>query len=144
MADAFNLKIIVPGGIIWEDSGVSSLFAVGEEGGLEILPGHTDFLTPLRVSRLEVLKPGRYHQSRVQWSVAGGILQVSKEGVVVISPAVEKADNIDVERARNARGRARARLGKADSGIDMERARQAMERAEVRLKVATFKQDNLD
>ncbi len=142
MADTFNLKIIVPGGVIFEGSDVIRLIAVGEEGELEILPGHADFLTPLRVSRLEVHKRGHNRQVRVQWSVAGGILQVSKAGAVIISPAVEQAQSIDVERAQTARGRARERLSKSDAEVDMDRARHALARAEVRLKVASFNRDN--
>ena len=142
MADTFNLKIIVPGGIIFEDAGVIRLHAAGEEGELEVLPGHTDFLTPLRISRLEVIKQGYKRRERSQWSIAGGILQVSKAGVVVISTAVEQSDSIDLERARNARRRARERLKKPEAEIDIDRARQALARAEVRLRVASFNRDN--
>lgn len=142
MPETYKVKIVVPGGVIFEDSGVINLFAAGVEGELEILPGHTDLLTPLRVSHLEVLKRGDARSPRRRWSVAGGILQVSREGVVVISPAAERADKIDVERAEAARDRARKRLGGEDKEIDSERARQALVRAEVRLKAASFNQDN--
>ena len=136
------MKIIVPGGIIFEDAGVIRLLAAGEEGELEVLPGHTDFLTPLRISRLEVIKQGYKRRERSQWSIAGGILQVRKAGVVVISTAVEQSDSIDVERARKARERARERLKKSEAEIDIDRARQALARAEVRLRVASFNREN--
>ena len=136
------MKIIVPTGIVYEDSRVLSLIAIGAVGQLEILPGHTDFLTPLRISHLEVRTGRQHHRSAIHWSVASGILQVSREGVVIISPAAELSEKIDVDRARQSRERARHRLSRRESKIDTNRALQALERAEVRLKVASFNRNS--
>ena len=136
------MKIIVPGGVIFDDPGIIRLIAEGQEGELEILPGHADFLTPLRVSLLEVIKQGHPRRVRIRWSTAGGILQAGKEGAVVISPAAERARDIDVSRAQAARERAIARLRATDSELDIARAQRALARAEVRLKAASFNQDS--
>ncbi len=143
MAEYLNLRIITPSGVVYQSPEVLEVKGWGLEGELAVLPGHTTFLTPLRTAELSVRQAGRRRETVLAWAVAGGILEVGRDGALVISPAVEGPDEIDVERARQAGERARERLEKKEEGLDPERARDALKRAEVRLKVAAYNESEL-
>jgi F-type H+-transporting ATPase subunit epsilon len=56
----------------------------------------------------------------------------------VLADIAERAEDIDVERAQEARERAEGRLrGGADGDVDWDRARVALDKALVRLQVAS-------
>ncbi len=143
MAEYLNLRIITPSGVVHESPEVLELKGWGLEGELAVLPGHTTFLTPLRIAELSVRQAGRRRETELVWAVAGGILEVARDGALIISAAVEGPDEIDVERAKRAGERARKRLEKKEEGTDPERARDALKRAEIRLKVAAYNESEL-
>ena len=59
--------------------------------------------------------------------------------MVILTPAAEKADEIDFERARHAEERARERLMNGrDNNIDVGRAEVALRRATERLKLQKY------
>ncbi|MEB3299447.1 MAG: ATP synthase F1 subunit epsilon [Candidatus Sericytochromatia bacterium] len=100
--------------------------ARAHEGELGVLPGHAPLFTSLR-SDLVVARKG---QEEIVLAVMGGFLEVSPTGVTVLSPAAERADEIDSLRAEEARKRAQ---------IEIDRTRTtegeaALSRALVRLK----------
>ena len=140
MADHYPFKITTPSGTVYHDSGVFNLIAQGEEGELAILPGHTTFLTPLKISELRIWQRRRRNRKeQLIFFVAGGILRVSREEVAIFTPAAETPSEIVIERAKKAYQRARKRLEERAEGVDLERAGRAMARAEVRLKVASYR-----
>lgn len=143
MAEYLNLRVIAPSGVVYEGREVLELKGWGLEGELAVLPGHTTFLTPLRIAELSVRQAGRRRETVLAWAVAGGILEVGREGVLIISAAVEGPGKIDVERAKQAGERARKRLEKKEEGLDPEQARDALKRAEIRLKVAAYNESEL-
>jgi F-type H+-transporting ATPase subunit epsilon len=69
--------------------------------------------------------------------ISWGFAEVLPDRVIILAQTAERAEEIDVDRARRAKGRAEERLRKvSDFDIDMERARVALERSLVRLQVA--------
>lgn len=66
----------------------------------------------------------------------GGMLKVSKEGVLLAPTTFEWADDIDSARAQSAKERAEAALSGNPSEADKRIATQKLARAAVRLKVA--------
>lgn len=138
MAEYLAIRIVTPAGVVYQSSEVLKLVTWGMEGELAVLPGHTAFLTPLRICELRIRQASRRRETDLVRAVAGGVLEVTREEVLVISPAVESPPEIDVERAERAGQRARLRLEKREKGFDLERARDALSRAEVRLKVAAY------
>jgi len=145
MVDSYLFKIVTPSGTLYQDSGIFNLIAQGEEGELAILPGHTTFLTPLKISELVVWRRGRRdRKEKTMFSVSGGLLQVSKKEVAIFTPAAETPSGITIERAEKARERARKRLEERPEGVDLERAQRALVRAEIRLKVASYRESRQD
>ena len=108
------------------------VIAPGIEGYLGILPGHAPLMTMLAPGELAIKRGDETEYL----SVTGGYLEVLRNRVTVLADACERAEEIDIERARQAMERARERLVRRTSDIDLERAIAALRRAEVRLKVA--------
>jgi len=71
------------------------------------------------------------HQIAVAW----GFAEVLPDRVSVLADIAERAEDIDTERARQARERAEERLRKG-TDVDWDRARVALEKAITRLQVA--------
>ena len=68
-------------------------------------------------------------------AITGGFLEVRPDRIIILADAAERAEDIDVSRAEEAKRRAEERLHEQkDTGIDMSGAEAAMRRALVRLK----------
>jgi len=127
----FPVEVVTPNRVVYAGE-VSSLRAPGVEGDFEVLIGHIPFLTVLRVGRLTIREGG--HQ--MHYAVSGGFVEVLRHRVTVIAESAERAQEIDVERARQAEVRARQRLAERAAHVDLVRAQASLSRALNRLKVA--------
>ncbi len=107
--------------------------APAAEGRLGILPGHAPLLASLQPGELR-LQPVD-EDEEISLAIGGGFLEVSRNRVIVLAHSAERAAEIDLERAVQARERAQARLRDRDEAA-AERAREAVARAEARIKVA--------
>lgn len=129
----FKLSVVTPEKVAFEED-VTSIVAPGIVGYLGILTNHAPLITPLIPGRLEV-KDSSGQQSA--YFISGGFLEVSKNVATILADAVEKSDEIDVERAKAAEKRARERLAKRNNlEIDEARAEVALKRAIWRQKMA--------
>ena len=95
-------------------------------GELAFLTDHAPFLGALDIAQVKVVEAGG---GEVLFAVHGGFVEVSDNTVTILSDVAEKADEIDVERARRA-------LNEAGQHEDEDEARDAQKRAEVRIAVA--------
>jgi len=112
---------------------VDVVIAPGVEGQLGILPHHAPLMTTLQAGELRVRKGGK----EVSMAISGGFLEVRPDRVVVLADTAERAEEIDVARAEEAKQRARERLSeKQVVGADEARAEASLRRALIRLKVA--------
>src|SRR5213596_742992 len=105
----------------------------GAEGYFGVLPGHTALLAVLQVGELWY----RQGQEKHYVSVAFGFAEVQPDRVTILAQIAEKADEIDVARAEEAKRRAEERLRQPGVDMDFERARIALLKSLVRLQVAT-------
>jgi F-type H+-transporting ATPase subunit epsilon len=127
-----HLEIATPDRQVARDS-VTAVTVPGREGELGILPGHAPLLSLLKVGELSYRMGNLTHFLCISW----GFVEVLPDRVIILAQTAERAEEIDVDRARRAKGRAEERLRKvSDFDIDMERARVALERSLVRLQVA--------
>jgi F-type H+-transporting ATPase subunit epsilon len=134
-----RLEIITVEGTVFDDN-VNMVIAPGSEGVLGILPRHTPLLTSLNYGELEIKKDGEPDQF---FAIGGGFMEVRPFNVTVLADAAERADEIDIERAKAARERAEARLTEAASDQqDFSRAEAALQRSIARLKVAERRKNN--
>ena len=103
----------------------------GSEGYLGVLPGHAPLLTGLKVGEISFRQAGDWHFVAVAW----GFAEVLPDRVRVLADIAERAEEIDLDRAKQARDRAEQRLRKG-TDIDWDRARASLEKAIVRVQVA--------
>src|SRR5258708_7192284 len=103
----------------------------GTEGYFGVLPGHTPMLASLSVGELWYRKG----QEKTYLSLAYGFAEVLPERVTILAQLAERAEDIDVARAEEAKPRAEAQLVQAKD-IDYERARRALMKSLPRLQVA--------
>lgn len=130
-AESFRLRIVTPQGVSLDEPGVSSLTAWGAEGKFEILPGHGRFVTPVRIGELRFRRGSGRHLSEKIWVLEGGMLEVSREGVTVITPTAEAAAGIDPDKTHREKEQAQQVLAALQKG---EGKGSAQDRARWRLK----------
>lgn len=113
---------------------VDIVVAPGADGEMGILPHHAPLLTTLRPGVLRVRRQG---QEEV-FAISGGVLEVRPTIVTVLADAAERADEIDISRAEEARQRAEEslRAGPPRNSEAYLMAEAALRRSDLRLKVA--------
>ncbi|MBA7597856.1 ATP synthase epsilon chain [subsurface metagenome] len=111
---------------------VDVVIAPGIEGQLGILPNHAPLLTMLQPGELVVRKGGE----ETAIFVTGGFLEVMQNRVTVLADVAERAEEIDIEKAEEAKRRAEERLRLRPTEMDLAAAEVALRRALIRIKVA--------
>jgi F-type H+-transporting ATPase subunit epsilon len=131
MADVLHLEVATPEReLVRED--VDEVQIPGKTGYLGILPGHAALLGQLGTGFLSYSAGGR----RRYLSIAGGFLEVKDNAVRVLADVAERAEEIDVERARRALQRAQEQVTNPALGVDPAVALDAMWRAQARIEAA--------
>jgi F-type H+-transporting ATPase subunit epsilon len=127
-----HLEVVTPEKVVASER-VDTVVAPGTLGQFGVLPGHTSLLTGIM--------PGEVHwkagDREVLLSVTGGFAEVADDKVSILVDAAERPEEIDVERARAAIERAKARLsgGTKREAVDFSRAEAALNRAVARIRV---------
>jgi len=111
---------------------VDVVIAPGIEGQLGILPNHAPLLTLLQPGELVVRKGSE----ETAIFVTGGFLEVMQNRVTVLADVAERAEEIDIEKAEEAKRRAEERLRLRPTEMDLAAAEVALRRALIRIKVA--------
>jgi F-type H+-transporting ATPase subunit epsilon len=83
-----------------------------------------------------ILKKGG---DEIPFAVTGGFFEVLRNKVVVLADAAERADEIDIARAEEARERARLVIERRETVEDLAMAQAALQRAMIRLRVAEMR-----
>ncbi|RLB86183.1 MAG: F0F1 ATP synthase subunit epsilon [Deltaproteobacteria bacterium] len=127
------LEVVTPERVVVSQQ-VEIVVAPGSLGEFGVLEGHVPFLTGILPGELRYTANGKTEYL----AVTTGFAEVSDNKVSILVDAAEKAQEIDVERARQAMQRARERLSKerGTPDIDFQRAEAALRRAIARIKVA--------
>jgi F-type H+-transporting ATPase subunit epsilon len=133
LPENFELEVVTPARHVLS-ARVESLEMPGKDGYLGILPGHAPLITELGVGVLN------YREGNIAHSltVIHGYAEVLPDRVIVLSEASERADEIDLARARAARDRAQAELAQSGSQeVDWQAASAALQRAVIRVQAAS-------
>ena len=106
----------------------------GTEGRLGILPNHTALLTALDFGEV-IIRKG---DSQEFFAIGGGFAEIQPDRVIILADSAEAAEEIDLERAEEARVSARKAM---DEGVPEDPARYqqieaALRRAQVRIDVS--------
>jgi len=135
MADTLALEVVTPERLLVRED-VSAVQAPAANGYVGILPGHAPLLAELGTGFLNFEAGGK----RWYLAVHNGYLEVLNDRVRVLANAAERAEEIDVERARAAMKRAEEQMINASLGVDPAVALAAIQRAQARLEAAAQKQ----
>ena len=133
MADKLKLEMVTPyKKVLSED--VDEITAPGFIGELGLLPGHTPLLTTLKVGELSYKKGSEIFHIAVNW----GYLEVEDDTATVLVDTAERADEIDLARAKAALGRAEEVLkGLSQEDKQYMIMEAALQRALIRIQVAS-------
>jgi F-type H+-transporting ATPase subunit epsilon len=142
----FAASLVTPERILLEEQ-VQTVFLRTDGGDSAYMPGHTPLIGAIVPGLVRFqLEDGTEECAAVH----GGFVQVEGDHVTVLAPIAERAEDIDVERARRALDAATelvanlggSRSGSGDDGDDVQVDRDLLDaeaaqlRAEVRLEVA--------
>jgi F-type H+-transporting ATPase subunit epsilon len=133
MADNIELEVATPERELVREL-VSDLQIPGKNGYMGILPGHAPLLGLLGIGVLQYVSvsDGKKHYL----SIHGGFMEVLDDHVRVLADVAERAEEIDVPRAKVALQRAVEEGLNPALGVDPGAALLAMERAQARLDTA--------
>jgi F-type H+-transporting ATPase subunit epsilon len=133
IANSISLHVVTPERQLLQET-VDSLQLPGKNGYLGILPSHAPLITELGYGELSYQK-GKEVQ---HLTIMGGYAEVLADRVTVLAEVSERAEEIDVDRARAAKERAENLMSKAgDKDVDWDAATLALRRAMIRLQTAT-------
>jgi len=132
MADKLKLELVTPYRQVLSQD-VDEVTAPGALGEFGVLPGHTPLLTTLKIGELTYKQGHDVFHVAVNW----GYVEVENDVVTVLVTTAETADQIDLERAQAALGRAQEALKKlTPEDKDFKVMEAALERALIRVQVA--------
>ena len=126
----FQVELVSPESISYSGEAEMIIARTVEGGDIAFQPGHVPFIGGLSVWSVEVIRPDG---ERDVFAVHRGFVQVAGTKVSILSDVSEAADEIDIERAREARLSAQDLIS---SDKDNEEVLASLERSEVRLRVA--------
>ena len=130
MAELFTLEVHTPYRLFFRDK-VAALTVTLEDGEIGILARHEDITAQARACLLKIQdRDGRWKTG----FVSEGILEVAGGKTVLLADSAEWPDEIDRDRALEAKRQAEAILQNPGFRFEAETARQALERAKMRLK----------
>ena len=130
----FRLEIVTAERMVYSGE-VTALIAWGVQGQLGILPHHAPLMTMLQPGDLLIRKD----KEEEVLAVSGGFLEVRPDKVIVLADACERADEIDIARAEEAKKRAQETMKAGPLTADAAAAEAALRRSLARLKAAQRK-----
>ncbi len=128
--NTYRAQILTPDGPVFEGE-VVSLRLPGTDGNFQVLFNHASLMSTLEIGETVVQKENGQIEL---YAISGGFVDVNHNTLILLAEAAERADEINVSRAKTAKERAERRL--KDNHIDQARADLALQRAVNRLKVA--------
>lgn len=137
MADLkkFRLEVISPERIFYSGD-VEMLELTTTEGEIGIYADHIPLTTIIAPGVMTITETGNQLK---QAAVLEGFMEITQEKVTVLAQSCEWPEEIDTNRAQEARARAERRLKSSDANINMSRAELALRKSLIRLEVAENK-----
>lgn len=130
MSRTIQLRIVSPERVLLEVEVVSVRFP-GADGAFGVLPRHAAMVS---LTEPGLLRARTVAGEEVEFLVHDGFAEVRGDRLTVLTRSAERPEEVDLERARRAAERARARLRNDRARVDLARASAALRRALVREK----------
>ena len=132
----FNLTIVTPERSFFSDD-IDMVIVNALEGEMAVLKNRLPIITPLKTGKIRIFNDNK---ERVA-AVVDGYISVGTYSTIVVTNAAEWPEEIDVERALEAKRQAEERL-KRDKGKDVIQAQLALRRALNRIEVSKMSKYN--
>ncbi len=114
-----EFKIVTPNGVTYDDS-IDKATIPTQAGEVTIHENHLQMVSILKAGEIIVYKGDH----EVGLAISGGMLEVKQTGeVYVIADTAERAEDIDITRAEEARARAEELMKQKDDMADVDFAR---------------------
>lgn len=129
-----HLEVVTPAGPVVSDD-VDIVTAPGVGGEFGVLANHAPFLSTIKTGTLSYTKD----KQTKYLMVSGGFSEVSNNKITFLVESAEYGNDIDVNRAMQAKERAEKRLAQAraqDETFNRVRAEAALQRALARVRAA--------
>ncbi|WP_018248192.1 F0F1 ATP synthase subunit epsilon [Orenia marismortui] len=125
-----KLNIITPEKVVYD--GEANMVTVRTiDGDRGFMAEHQPLVTGLDIGQIQI----KTESEDKELAASQGYIEVRPEEINILVDTAEYSDEIDVDRAKNAKKRAEKRLSKDDSSINPKRAEIALRKAINRLKV---------
>jgi F-type H+-transporting ATPase subunit epsilon len=134
MADTLELEIVTPDRLLVRER-VEEVQIPGKSGYLDALPLHAPLITEVTTGEITYKQGANVTHLAVGW----GFAEVLPDKVTILAQTAERAEEINVQRAQEAKTRAEQALQAAKPDLDYDATLAALKRAEVRLEVAGHK-----
>lgn len=131
MADVFELKIISPDSMFFEGE-ADFLEFTSVEGGMGVYKNHIPLTTILEPCVMNIHNGTEVKKA----AILGGFLEILQDKITVLAEDAQWPEEIDVERAKEAKKRAEERLSHNGPNMDARRAQAALKRAIARINTA--------
>lgn len=129
MAEVMKLEIITPDKTFYEGD-ASMVELTTTEGNIGVYPAHVPLTAVVSPGVLRIHEAGETKEA----ALMSGFLTILPDKVTILAEIVEWPEEIDFNRAEEARIRAERRLGGSSGGnVDTLRAEMALKRSLVRL-----------
>ena len=141
MAEQFTLTISTPEKEFYSGD-VESLIITTTEGKMGILPGHELMVVALDIAPIRFKVGESPNDSQEEWreaALSGGFAEIKGSQVLIVADSAEWPEEIEVNRAMEAKKRAEDRLRAHLSEVEYLRSKIALRRALTRLEVVNSK-----
>lgn len=133
--ETFSLKVLASDRKFFE-GGCKSLTVPAPDGEMGILPNHADMIIAVVMGEMRILTA---EEEQINAIVGSGFIQIVNNRAVMLVDTVELPEEIDANRAEEARRRAEERLRQKMSTQEYYHSKAALSRAMYRLKMANKK-----
>lgn len=132
MTDKIKFQITTPERVVYDDE-VDEIVLPTQQGEVGILPHHIPLVSLLASGEIRIKKGSE----TIYMAVSGGFIQVKPNQVTVLADTAEREEEIDEQRAEEARRRAHELLNsKRAEAADFAAISAKLEKELARLKVA--------
>jgi len=128
-----KFKVVTPERTVFQDE-IDQITLPATEGEVTILPNHTPYITVLGFGEIVFKKDGK----ESSLAVSGGFVEFNNNELVVLADMAERAEEIDLQRAEEAKKQAEETMKQKITLEESEYAlvAAAIERESARIKVA--------
>ncbi len=129
--DRFQLRIITPERVFYEGE-ASMIELTTTEGEIGVYKNHVPLTYIIAPGILRIMETGETKEAALH----SGFIEILQEKITSLAEAIEWPNEIDVNRAQEAKVRAERRLNDKAGDINLLRAETALQRALARIQVA--------